>query len=121
MLWSGRPDDAIRTLEIVLRLDPNMVEHHLMHLGLSYYLKGQYDESIRALELGLGRMPDFVGLHLALAAAYTQSGRLEDAAREAGEVIRLHPFFETDSYGSMFRNPVDRASIVEGLRKAGLK
>jgi adenylate cyclase len=121
MLWSGKPDDAIRSLEIVLRLDPNMVELHLMHLGLSYYLKGQYEDSIRRLELGLSRKPDFVGHHLALAAAYAQSGRSEDASREAGEVIRLHPFFETDSYGSMFRNPADRASIVEGLRKAGLK
>jgi tetratricopeptide (TPR) repeat protein len=121
MLYSGRPDDAIHFLEATLRLDPNTVEHQFLLLGLAYYLKGRHDDSIRTLELGLGRMPDFVGLHLALAAAYAQSGRSEDAAREAGEVIRLHPFFEVGSYGSRFRNPADRASIVEGLRKAGLK
>ncbi len=121
MLYSGRPDDAIHFLEATLRMDPNMVEHQFLLLGLAYYLKGRHDDSIRTLELGLSRMPDFVGLHLALAAAYAQSGRSEGAEREAATVLRLHPFFEVDSYGSRFRNPADRASIVEGLRKAGLK
>ncbi|MDA2916692.1 tetratricopeptide repeat protein [Nitrospinae bacterium AH_259_B05_G02_I21] len=121
MLYSGRLDDAIPYLETALRMDPNMVEHLFLLLGLAYYLKGRYDDSIRTLGRGLGRKQKFVGLHLALAAAYAQSGRSEEAAREAAAVLRLHPFFEVDSYGSRFRNPADRASIVDGLRKAGLK
>jgi len=35
--------------------------------------------------------------------------------------FRLDPFFELDSYGTVFRNSEDRAKIVDGLRKAGLK
>jgi tetratricopeptide (TPR) repeat protein len=92
-----------------------------MFLGLAYYLKERYDDAIRTLERGLARKPDFAGTHIALAAAYAQSGRSEAAAREAATVLRLDPFFEVDSYGTLFRNPADRDRIVDGLRKAGLK
>jgi adenylate cyclase len=92
-----------------------------MELALAYYLKRRYQDSVGTLEKGLSRRPDFVGYHMALAAAYAQLGRSEDAADAAAAVLRLHPFFEVDSYGSVFRNPKDRAAIIEGLRKAGLK
>lgn len=59
--------------------------------------------------------------HLALAAAYAQSGRSEDAKRSAEMVKKLHPFFEVDSSFTLFRNPADRAKLLEGLRKAGLR
>jgi adenylate cyclase len=121
MLYSGRVDGAIHSIETALRFDPNISQYDLMRLGLSYYLKGRYDDSISTLKRGLAQAPDFVFIHIALAAAYAQSGRTEDAAREAQTVLRLHPFFEVDSYGTVFHNSADRAAIIEGLRKAGLK
>jgi adenylate cyclase len=121
MLWSSRPDEAIHSLETALRFNPNMNASGLVPLGLAYYLKEQYDDSIRTLERGVGRQPDHPWSHIVLAAAYAQSGRSEDAALEVKTVLRLHPFFEVDSFGTAFRNPADRASIAEGLRKAGLK
>ena len=121
MLYSSRTDEAIHSLETGLRLDPNIWPGGFMFLGLAYYLKERYDDAIRTLERGLARQPDFAGTHIALVAAYAQSGRSEDAAREAATVLRLDPFFEVDSYGTLFRNPADRNRIVDGLRKAGLK
>jgi adenylate cyclase len=122
MLWSSRPDQAIRSLETASRFNPNMNTDELTNsLGLAYYLKGRYDESIRAAERGVGRERDNVWSYVVLAAAYAQSGRSENAARAAATVLRLHPFFEVDSFGTAFRNPTDRASIAEGLHKAGLK
>jgi hypothetical protein len=56
-----------------------------------------------------------------LAAAYSQAGRSEEAERSANMVLRLHPFFEVDAFGTAFRNPADRTRFAEGLRKAGLK
>jgi hypothetical protein len=58
---------------------------------------------------------------MVLAAAYAKLGRSEDATHSAAAVLRHYPFFEIDSYGSVFRNPDDRDKIVEGLRQAGLK
>jgi adenylate cyclase len=121
MLYSGQVDDAIHSLETGLRFDPNMGPGDFMELGLAYYLKGRYDDAIMTLERGVGRKQEFVGNHIALAATYARAGRSEDAARAAAAVLRLHPFFELDSYGSVFRNSADRAAIIEGLRKAGLK
>ena len=121
MLYSGKIDDAIHLLESAVLFDPSITPSTFMELALAYYLKGRYDDSIRTLERGLARKPDFAGHHIVLAAAYAQTGRSEDAAREAATVLRLDPFFEVDSYGSVFRNPADRAKIAEGLRKAGLK
>ncbi len=121
MLWSGRLDDAVQALQITLRFDPNTTPGSFMFLGLSYYLKGQYEAAVSVLERGLIRRPDFPGIHIALAAAYAKAGRLEEAKLEADAVLRLNPFFEVDSYGTVFRNPADRNKILEGLRKAGLK
>ncbi|MCZ6575660.1 MAG: tetratricopeptide repeat protein [Gammaproteobacteria bacterium] len=121
MLYTGRPDEAIQTYETTLRFNPAMEVDRLFELGLAYYLEMRYDDAIRTLEQGVGRNPDHVFLYIALAAAYAQADRPEDAARAAATVRRLHPFFEVASFGTRFRNPADRASIAQGLRKAELK
>jgi adenylate cyclase len=119
--YTSRPDDAIDKLETALRLNPTMRPGYYMHLGLAYYLKGRYEDSIMTLKSGLGRYPNHVFLHIPLAAAYAQAGRPEEATNTAATVLRLHPFFEVDSYGTAFINPADRARIADGLREAGLK
>jgi len=121
MLYSGNTDEGIKSLETALRFDPDTEPGTYMELGLGYYLKRRYEDSVRVLERGLTRKPDFAGHHIALAAAYAQLGRSEDAANAAATALRLNPFFEVDSYGSVFRNPADRAAITHGLRKAGLE
>ena len=118
--YSGQTDKAIQALETALRFNPHSWESHLMQLGLAYYLKGRYNDSIWTLERGLSQYPDNVFLHIPLAAAYAQAGRLQDAGRVAATVRRLHPFFEVDNYGTAFINLVDRARIADGLREAGL-
>ena len=73
------------------------------------------------LEQPLGRYPNSAWGHIALAAAYAQAGRGEDAKRSAELAKKLHPFFEVESSFTLFRNPEDRDKILDGLRKAGLK
>ncbi len=121
LIWSSRPDGAILSLEIALRFDPNMDMEGLLHLGLAYYLKGRYGDTIRVLQRGLGRSPDYVYGHIVLAAAYGQTDQLDAAARESKEVRRLDPFFEVEDYGRLFRDPAHAARVIEGLHKAGLK
>jgi adenylate cyclase len=111
----------ITTLKTSIRLDVNSLQNTLMHLGFAYYLEGRYEDAIRSLEKGVIHRPNFLGYHIALAAAYVQSGRLEDAKQSAVKVLQLDPFFEIGSYGTDFRNPADRQKIIEGLQKAGLK
>jgi adenylate cyclase len=120
-LYTSRTDEAIESLKTAIRFDPNITAGTFTDLGLAYYLKGQYEEATRTLQRGVGRNPDFAWTFIALAAVYAQSGRSKEAERAAETVLKLHPFFKVDSFGTLFRNPDDRVRIAEGLRKAGLK
>jgi len=121
MLYSSLTDQAINAVKTAMRFDPNISPSAYFFLGTGYYLKEEYKNSIKVLKKGVRRKPDFVDLHIVLTAAYAQSAQIEDAARGAQTVLRLHPFFEVESYGEVFRNSEDRAKIIDGLRKAGLK
>jgi adenylate cyclase len=121
MLYSGNTEEAIQLMETENRFNPHLGPGDLMELGLAYYLEGRYEDAIRILKRGVGQKPDFAGHYIGLAAAYAQLGRSAEARQAAAKVLHLSPFFETESYGSAFRNPADRAALVEGLRKAGLK
>lgn len=121
LLWSGRTDEALAALEMVMRLDSGTRLNTWMHLGLAYYLKGLYDKALGALENGVVRRPNFAGYYIALAATYARMGRLDDATRAAEAVRRFDPFFKAGSYGTVFRDPIHKRAIVEGLRMAGLE
>ncbi len=121
MLYSGQTDEAIELFESALRFDPNSTPGSFMNLGLAYYLKGRYQDAISTLKRGVSQNPEFAGHYVGLAAAYGQAGRSDDAKFAAEKVLKLHPFFKLDSYGSVFRDSADRDKIIEGLRKAGLK
>ena len=121
LLYSGQTDDAINFMETSLRFNPRPAPGIYMELGLAYYLKQRYEDAVKALQQGLAKKPDFVGHHIVIAAAYAQLGRIEEANDSAREVLRRHPFFEVESYGTIFRNLSDKKHLREGLRKAGLK
>ncbi len=121
LLYTGRADEAVKMFETALRFNPALGADRLFELSLAYYLRSRYNDATRILEQGVRRNPDHPFLYIALAAAYAQAGRSDDAARSAASVRRLHPFFEVASFGTRFRNPQDRERIIDGLRKAGLK
>ena len=122
LLWSGHADEAIQALEKTIRLDVRSKQVvFLFHLGLAYYLEGQYQKAVAVLEEGVVQDPDYIGYHIGLAATYAQLGRTADAEREAANTLQRNPFFEVGFYGTAFRNPDDREKIRAGLRKAGLK
>ena len=120
MLYSGQKNKAIHWLESALNLNPHLALGGYMILGQAYYLTGRYGDAITALKKGIARNPEYVGYHLMLAAANAQAGHTKEARQWATEVSRLDPFFDIDTYGSVFRNAKDREQIINGLRKAGL-
>jgi len=87
---------------------------------MAYFLAGRTADAARVLEQSAARDPGFVFAYVILAAAYSEAGRPEDAARAVAAVRKLDPFFDAGSYGSLFRNPDHQAKIASALRKAGL-
>jgi adenylate cyclase len=121
LLYSGQTDAAIKFMETGLRYNPRPAPGIYMELGLAYYLKERYDDAVRILQQGLAKKPDFVGHLIVLTAAYAQLGRAEDAKLSAQKVLRRHPFFEVESYATIFQNLSNRKHLRDGLRKAGMK
>jgi len=120
LVWSGRTDDAIVSLETAQRFDPLTTAANLTHLGMAYYLKGRFKDARKVLERCVNRDPDFVFGQTVLAATYARLGLPEEAARAASSVRRLDPFFSTDKFGILLRNSSDKEAIAAGLRMAGL-
>jgi adenylate cyclase len=120
LTWLGRPDGAILALERSLLFDPDMKTDLVWHLGLAYYLKERYADSVAVLERNIGRKTDPFWDYLLLAAVYGQMGRMEEAARVAKVVRQIDPLYDRLLRFGQFENVSDTDRVNEGLRKAGL-
>jgi len=120
LMWLGKTDAAIESLELALRIDPELNDFDRFALMLAYYLKQRYNEAIEQAELNLRRNPAARFNEAALAAAYAQVGRDADAARMSEKVRQTDPMFDSATYGNKFLNSKDLEAMRDGLRKAGL-
>jgi tetratricopeptide (TPR) repeat protein len=121
LVWAGRTEEAIAAFDTAAQFDPSHSRpRSLAHVGLAYFLVGRYEEAVRACELSIGRNPEFVLGHIALAAAYGELGKRAEAAHAAEMVRRLDPFFASASFGTLFAADAHRVRMVESLNKVGL-
>ena len=121
LLWAGQVDEAIEALQMSLRLDSTSKRNVWLHLGMAYYLRGDYQKALENLQKGVITRPDFAGYHLMLAATYAQMDRIQEARNAAADVLRFDPFFQVESFGTAFKNETHRLAIAAGLKKAGLQ
>ncbi len=75
-------DEAIRTLEQALAVDPNYVDA-LHALSMTYSQKGLLDEAISECKKLVAIEPDNVLAHTSLSMFYQQKGMIEEAERES--------------------------------------
>ncbi|MFP6747107.1 MAG: adenylate cyclase [Alphaproteobacteria bacterium] len=121
MVWAGRTDGGILSLETALRFDPNIKPVYSMVLGLAYFLEARYDDATRVLEKNVDRRSENAFDHMVLAATYAQMDQPEKSATAAAAVLRLNPYFLVQDFGPQFRDRADAERVAVGLRKAGLK
>jgi adenylate cyclase len=120
LMWLGRIPESIAASEAARRYDPRLPSEGNFNLGMAYYLAGRYRDALATFNDTLRAEPELVFLQAGCAAAAAQLGDAEQAARAAAAVRRFDPFFKVETYGNRLVNPVHRAKIQEGLRKAGL-
>ena len=60
-------------------------------VGIAYAVAGRYAEARVPLQRFLGHYPNFLHIHLTLAAVYSELGRAAEARAEAAEMLRLNP------------------------------
>jgi adenylate cyclase len=124
LAYAGEPARAIEVLEANVRLDPFQpnVFGFTGRLCLANFMLKRYGEAVRLLRECASRLPNLQWPHLWLAAAYAQSGQLEEARKEAAEVLRINPGFTVGSWKrlAVYKDPKDAEHYIDGLRKAGL-
>ena len=91
-------------------------------MGMANYQLKRYGEAVRRLRECTSRLPNLEWPHRVLAAAYAQSGQLEEASKEAAEVLRINSGFTIERYKrlAVYKDPRDTDHLIDGLRKAGL-
>jgi adenylate cyclase len=124
LMYAGEPARAIEVLEASTHLDPlqpNMFAFTSVMGGANYMLK-RYGEAMRWYREGASRLPSLQWPRFGLAAAYAQSGQLEEARAEAARVLRINPGFTIESWKriAVYKDPEDLEHRIDGLRKAGL-
>ncbi len=120
LVWLGRTDAAIESLELAQRIDPALNAFDRFALSLAYYLKKRYESAIEQARINLLSSEEAHFSNVILAASLAQLGRNEEAAVVVDTIRRTDPTFEPASYGSKFVKSRDLEHLREGLRKAGL-
>ena len=120
--FAGRPEEAIPVIKKAIRLEPFTPDIYYQNLGLSYLLKGDCEEAVKACEKGLARETDNLMSYVMTTAVYGSCGREEEARKTAREVLRLSPKFSSESFARIlpYKNAKDLDRVIDGLRKAGL-
>jgi adenylate cyclase len=123
LMGAGQPARAIELLEANIRLDPFAPPLFSSGLiGLANYMLKRYPEAVRWFRECALRLPNMQLPHLWLASAYAQSGQIEEARREAAEVLRINPRFTIEGFKRIlaYKDPKDVEHRLDGMRKAGL-
>jgi adenylate cyclase len=123
LMCAGEPARAIEVLETNKRLDPFAPPIFSSgFMGLANYMLKRYGEAVRWFRETTLRLPNVYFCHLWLASAYAQLGQLEEARKEAAEVLRTNPGFTIEGYKRFipYKNPKDVEHRLDGMRKAGL-
>jgi tetratricopeptide (TPR) repeat protein len=120
LLYAGQPDESLRWFNISLKYDPYVSPGTFMNIGIANFLKGDNEEALNWLKKSAAKWPTFLGNHIVLAAVHGHMDNLEEAQKEAREVLNIAPFFEVNFYGEAYQKPEHRHKIARGLRKAGL-
>ena len=118
----GRPQEAVRILKEVLRLEPMPMNSRLRSLSAALRDSGQYNEAIECINKAIQREPNSMASQLILTSIYAYAGREEEARAGAKEILRINPKFSIEQYmrASPQRDANARERFAQALKIAGL-
>ena len=96
--YSGQYEQAIPLYKNALRLTPTPRPITQNTLGAAYRMLGRYEEAIASYKEATQREPNFLNVHVGLAATYMLAGKVQEARAEAAEVLRINPNFSVEQY-----------------------
>jgi len=122
LYYAGRPGQGLEEMQRAIALNPHHPHNYPFHLGQAYFVLKRYPEAIAAFREGLASNPLSERLHVWAAAAYAQSGDIDQARWELDQARLQNPDVSLDRFRQAFpfKDPADLENFLEGLRKAGL-
>jgi len=123
LTFAGEPARAIEVQEASIRLDPFQPFHVVLgQKGSANYSLERYEEAVRLCTECASRQPNVLWSRVALLVAYAQLGQLEEARKEAAEVLRIHPHFTIEIWKRVapYKDPKDIERRIHGMRKMGV-
>ena len=86
----GRSDDAIKSFNQTLRLDPSHFKAH-NNLGVIFVELGQTEQAIHHWQMAVKINPDDLLSHYNLGDAFAKKGQLTQAVEHYNQVLRIRP------------------------------
>jgi TolB-like protein/Tfp pilus assembly protein PilF len=122
LVYSGKPREAIASLNKAMRLDPHYRDIYLHLLALAHVQLEEYEAAASVLKRRLVRKPESDISRVLLAATYGHLGNCEQGRAEWAEALRVNPDYSLEHRHRIlpFKNAADFEHIVDGLRKVGL-
>lgn len=117
---AGRPDEGIPMVEKAMRLSPQdpLMNEFLFTIGSAHFMAERYEEAIQFAQRSLDLKSDQPGAWRIIAAGSALLGKLDEARRAVGQMIRLAPDL-TEERLRVFLRDSDVERYVKGLRLAG--
>ena len=120
-LWGGQVTEACETGERLKRLSP--LDHRDIHelLAFAYYLRGDYQASLKSFRSWSNN--NYYRGFANLAACLGQIGRIDEAKAAWAKCLEIKPGYTIEDYkrGSPYHRPEDLEHWIDGLRKAGIE
>ncbi len=123
LTFAGRYEEAIRSIEQAMRLNPRYPTMYLVSLAIAYRVAGRYEDALALLQRALILTPHYLQARVNLATCYAELNWLEEARAEVAEILRINPTFSLEGVRRTvpFKDPAVVERMVAALRKAGLK
>lgn len=121
-MYLGQSEAAIKIATQGMKLNPYYSWQYLLTLGGAYYMHGEYDQAIGALEEAQSRNDNALHVKLLLAASYIKAGRPADAKWTIDRIEILSPSTTISSVDKALPidSPAVKGMLLKDLRAAGL-
>jgi adenylate cyclase len=122
LVFDDRPQEAVQVLQTAIRLNPTPPSWYLHMLATAYNFIKKYDEAIYWAEKAVQQNPKSLLGHVVLCSIYSSAGRMEDARKEASEILKISPQYSVSraEKTNPLKNQAVKKRYFDALRKAGL-
>jgi TolB-like protein/Flp pilus assembly protein TadD len=122
LVFAGQSDEALRQIDIAIRLDPHYPGHYPHFQGRAFFTLRRYEEAEHVFAQAVTRSPGWPMTHVMLAAAKAALGKVDAARTGLAEALKISPDLNLRHIPRAYpyRDESDLGHLVNFLRQAGL-